>query len=115
MSLLLKNRDYAVEGGALASVDGGEALLSEVLFRLAVRRGSFPFLPELGSRMYLLRREKPSAWADLAAQYAAEALADLTDLSVTGAKVTRTGDDLSADIFLLWQGEELTVTAQLEG
>ena len=116
MSLLLKNRDYAVNGnGGVAVATGGEALLNEVLFRLVVRRGSFPFLPQLGSRMYLLRREKPSAWADLACQYAAEALADLTDLTVTGAAVARRGDALWAEIFLKWKGEGLTVTAELEG
>lgn len=115
MSLRLVDRDYAAKAGGLISDSGGEALLDEVLFRLAVRRGSFPFLPGLGSRMYLLRREKPSAWADLARQYAAEALADLTDLSVTGAAVTRQGENLTAAISLLWRGEELTVTADLEG
>ena len=115
MSLLLKNRDYAVSGGAVAVVTGGEALLNEALFRLTVRRGSFPFLPGLGSRMYLLRREKPSAWTDLAVQYAAEALDEMTGLTVTGAKVTRQGDALWAEIFLEWKGESLTVTAELEG
>lgn len=116
MSLLLKNRDYAVnESGGVTVVTGGEALLNEALFRLVVRQGSFPFLPRLGSRMYLLKREKPSAWADLAAQYAAEALADLSDLTVTGAAVTRRGDALWAEISLEWKGEELAVTAELEG
>ncbi len=115
MSLRLVNRDYAADGGGLISDSGGEALLDEVLFRLAVRRGSFPFLSDLGSRMYLLRREKPSAWADLAAQYAAEALADLTGLTVSGAAVARQGDNLTAVLSLLWRGEELTVTADLEG
>lgn len=115
MSLRLVNRDYAADGGGLISDAGGEALLDEVLFRLTARRGSFPFLPDLGSRMYLLRREKPSAWGDLACQYAAEALADLSGLTVTGAAVTRRDDGLTAEISLLWQGEELTVTAELEG
>ncbi len=116
MSLLLKNRDYAVNGdGGVVVAAGGDALLNEALFRLTVRRGSFPFLPELGSRMYLLRREKPSAWADLACQYAAEALADLTGLTVTGAAVSRQGDALWAEIAMKWKGESLTVTAELEG
>ena len=114
MSLRLVNRDYAAGAGGLISGTGGEALLDEVLFRLAVRRGSFPFLPELGSRMYLLRREKPSAWADLACQYAAEALTDLPNLTVTGAAVSRAGDVLTAAVSLQWRGEELTATVELE-
>ena len=40
MGLLLKNRDYAADGsGGVAVVRDGEALLNEVLFRLAARRG----------------------------------------------------------------------------
>ena len=57
MSLLLKDRDYAVDGnGGVAVARDGDELVGEVLFRLTARRGSFPFLPELGSRMYQLRR-----------------------------------------------------------
>ena len=52
MSLLLRNRDYARDGnGGVTVVSGGEALLNEARFRLTARRGSFPFLPRLGSRM----------------------------------------------------------------
>ena len=113
MSLLLKNRDYTSDGrGSVASVSGGEALLNEVLFRLSARRGAFPLMPELGSRLYLLRSEKPSAWGALAGQYAAEALSDL-DVTVTGAGVTAEGDRLHIRVDLTWQGETLTV--ELEG
>lgn len=92
-----------------------EALLQEALFRLTARRGSFPFLPDLGSRMYRLRQEKPSAWDTLAVQYAAEALSGLADVTVTGAQVNRTENRLAVEVSLLWQGETLTVAAQLEG
>lgn len=116
MGLLLKQRDYAADGnGGVACVQDGEELTAEVLFRLAVRRGSFPFLPELGSRMDRLRREKPSAWEGLAQQYAAEALAGLEDVAVTGAAVRREEDGLWVTVGLLWQGTGLSVTAWLEG
>jgi len=116
MSLLLKGRDYAADGnGGIAVVRGAEALLGEVLFRLTARRGSFPFLPELGSRMGQLRREKPSAWEVLAQQFAVEALDGLDDVTVTGAVVRRERDALMVTVDLLWQGEQLSVTAQLEG
>lgn len=114
MSLLLKNRDYTSnEQGSVTSVSGGEALLNEVLFRLSARRGAFPLMPELGSRLYLLRNEKPSDWGTLAGQYAAEALADLDGVTVTGAAVTAEGDRLNIRVTLTWQGEALTV--ELEG
>ena len=115
MSLLLKNRDYAADGnGGVAVIKDGEELIGEVLFRLTARRGSFPFLPELGSQMYRLRGEKPSAWNSLAQQYAVEALADLPDAIVTGAQVGQEGDRLTVAVELLWQGASLWVTAQLE-
>lgn len=116
MSLLLKDRDYAADGnGGVVVVRDGEALLNEVLFRLTARRGSFPFLPKLGSRMERLRREKPSSRELLAQQFAVEALDDLEDVTVTGVSVRQEGDRLWVSVYLLWQGEELSVTAQLEG
>ena len=115
MSLLLNERDYVADGnGGVAAVRDGEELICEVLFRLTARRGSFPFLPELGSQMHRLRREKPSAWDSLAQQFAVEALAGLTDVVVTGARVSQEGERLAVAVELLWQGEQLWVTAQLE-
>ena len=116
MSLLLKDRDYAADGnGGVAVVRDGEALVNEALFRLTARRGSFPFLPELGSRIYQLRREKPSAWDALARQFAVEALAGLDGVSVTGTAVRRERDGLMVTVKLMWQGTALSVTTRLEG
>ncbi len=116
MSLLLKDRDYVADGnGGVAVVRDGEALLNEVLFRLAARRGSFPFLPELGSRMERLRREKTSGREILAKQFAVEALDDMEDVTVTDTMVRQEGDRLWVSVSLLWQGEQLSVAVQLEG
>ena len=116
VSLLLQNRDYAPDGnGGVAVVQDGDELLGEVLFRLTARRDSFPFLPALGSRMYLLRRAKPSERENLALQYAAEALEDLTEVTVTGASVRQEAGTLRVSVELLWQGARLVVTARLEG
>ncbi len=116
MSLLLKDRDYAADGnGGVTVVQDGEALVNEVLFRLTARRGSFPFLRSLGSQMDRLRREKPSAWEALARQFAVEALDGLDGVTVTGAAVRREREALMVTVELLWQGEQLSVTAQLEG
>ena len=116
MSLLLKDRDYVADGnGGVTVVRDGEALLNEVLFRLTARRGSFPFLPKLGSRMERLRREKASAWEVLAMQFAVEALGDMDEVTVTGAAVRQEGEELWITVELLWKGSPLSVTAQLEG
>ena len=115
MSLLLKDRDYTADGNGGVTVvrDSGE-LIGEVLFRLTARRGSFPFLPEVGSRMHLLRRARPSEWDALARQYAAEALAGLEDAAVLGASAAQERDGLWVTVDLLWQGRGLSVTARLE-
>lgn len=114
MSILLENQDYVPDGeGSVSSVSGGDAILSDVLFRLTARRGSFVLLPEFGSRMYLLRGEKPSARTLLARQYAVEALADMEDIAVTDAAVTTEGEKLLIHVELTWQGQSLAV--ELEG
>ncbi len=116
MSLLLKDRDYVADGnGGVTVVREVEALLNEVLFRLTARRGSFPFLPKLGSRMERLRREKASAWEELAQQFAVEALDEMDEVTVTGVSLRQEGDRLWVSVYLLWRGEQLSVTAQLEG
>lgn len=116
MSLLLRDGDYVADDrGRLVAVEYGEALLNEVLFRLTVRRGSFPFLPGLGSRMHQLLREKESAWESLARQYAAEALEELGNLAVTGVRVSRDGEALMIVVELWWQETQMMVTAQVGG
>ncbi|HIY16546.1 MAG TPA: phage GP46 family protein [Candidatus Intestinimonas stercorigallinarum] len=114
MALLLKNGDYvADERGGLQSVEGAQDLLQRVLFRLQVRRGSFPFLPELGSRLYLLPREKPGVRQALARQYAAEALreedVEVTEVTVEGGMDGR----LQVRVALEWKGEGLTAEVTL--
>lgn len=52
-----------------------EALAQRVLFRLTARRGSFPFWPELGSRLYQLGSLPTSQRSAAAVQYVTEALA----------------------------------------
>lgn len=116
MSLKLVNRDYAAgENGGVAVAQGGEELLGEAMFRLTARRGSFPFLRSLGSRMHLLRRTRPSEWDSLALQYAVEAMEDMEGVQVTGAAARRDGDGLLVTVELLWQGTELPVEVRLEG
>ena len=62
MERVLRDGDYVPDGaGGLSTRTGGEEALARVLFRLTARRGGLPFLPDLGSRLYQLSREKPSA------------------------------------------------------
>ena len=57
MEAKLFNGDYIPDGlGGVVRCEGADALLERVLFRLTARRGQFPLLPRLGSRLYLLGR-----------------------------------------------------------
>lgn len=109
VELLLKDGDYVPDGkGGFRTVSGAEEVLQRALFLLTARRGSFPFLPELGSRLYLLPREKPGARAALAQRYAAEALAGEQGVEVTGVECAETGPGaLHIRVRMTWRGAEL--------
>ena len=75
MEPILSRGDYLPDHlGGIRTCDGNEALLQRVLFRLVARRGQFPLLPSLGSRLYLLGQEAPSHRRNAARLYVAEAL-----------------------------------------
>ena len=75
MELKLQSGDYVPDGaGGLLRVEGREALLQRVLFRLAARRGAFPFLPERESRLWQPGGNPPAQRQSSAVEYGAEAL-----------------------------------------
>ena len=69
MELKLINGDYVPDGmGGVVRCAGADALLERVLFRLTARRGQFPLLPDLGSRLYRRRpwrgrRSRSRTWS----------------------------------------------------
>ena len=85
-----------------------------MLFRLTARRGAHPFLPQLGSKLHLLLREKPSARQALCAQYVTQALEE-EDVKVTAVELSPRGTDgLTLTVRLDWQGEALSVSLALD-
>ena len=99
MELKLVNGDYLPDGrGGLEQAE--EEILQRALSRLTARRGSFPFLPEFGSRLYLLGTVAPSVRALAAERYVTEALAPETALRVEQVRL---------------RGSELTVTLTRTG
>ena len=107
MELKIKDRDYVADGmGSLVRVSGWDELLERVLFKLSVRRGSFALVPELGSKLHLLWREKGGNRTSAAKQYAAEALADEEGLTVTGVELAEKGDVLNLRVLLRYGEEE---------
>ena len=102
--LRLRNGEYVIGSGTLQRVSGKEALLQRILFRLTARRGRFPFLPELGSRLHTLCREKPASRNMAARQYAVEALEGL-DVTVADAEVTENADGtVQVTVYLTAEG-----------
>lgn len=113
MELLIQNGDYVPDGkGGFLRAEGTAELLQRVLFKLTARRGSFPFLPELGSQLYRLSREKPTALQSLARQYAAQAL-EGEELTVEEVRVTPRENGTSVEVVLSAQGETLNLTVEV--
>ena len=114
MELKLMNGDYVPDGaGGLCRLKGAEEVLARVLYRLSVRRGSCPFLPELGSRLRLVLREKPAVRQSLAARYVAEALEGEADVKVTAVEWTDGESGGSVAVHLAWQGETLSLNLEV--
>ena len=115
MEFLLRNGDYVPDSrGGLTTLDGAQEVLARVLFRMQARRGTLPFLPELGSQLYLLPREKPSARQALALRYVSQALEEDPDVKVQDVTVTQLADGhLKVVADLEWQGQQLTVSTAI--
>ncbi len=106
MELWIKDGDYVPDSnGGFAVLQGAEALVQRVLFRLCARRGSFPMLPTLGSRLYLLGREKKSGRLAAAREYVEEALAE-ENVSVESVELHDAAEGRLLVRVLLRKGEE---------
>ena len=110
METKLINGDYVANGlGGVVRCKGDEALLARVLYRLTARRGQFPPLPELGSRLHLLSREPAARRQSAAAQYVAEALAE-EDVTVKEVSLApEAGGRARLTVLLDYRGEALNV------
>ena len=118
MGLSLRNGDYVPDGtGGLRRTEGREALLEQVLFRLTARRGTFPFLPELGSRLWQLGFAAGGCKVVInyhRSQAQAEALAAEPGLTVEQVILTESGGGRAqVTVGLTWQGEALSVTVEV--
>ena len=101
MGLCLRNGDYVPDGrGGLRRAEGQEALLERVLFRLTARRGTFPFLPELGSRLFELSRSTPAKLRENALAAASEALEPIAEAAVTAVDIREEGDKMYLSVYM---------------
>ena len=94
------------------TVHGLEELGQRVVMKLSVPRGSFALLPDYGSRLHELGREKRSVWESVAARYVAEALEGETDLRILRVAVDLPeAGRLKVDVELAYQGAAWAVSA----
>lgn len=116
MALLFHDGDYVPDGsGGFQRVKGSAEVLERALWKLSVRRGSFPFLPKLGSRLHLLCRAPAREREALAEGYVKEALAD-EELTVTAVRFTALAEGRGElAVSLLYKGETLTATMEVGG
>ena len=114
MELMIQNGDYVSDGVAgLCCAKGQVALFQRVLFRLRARRGMFPFLETLGSRLWQLGQLPVSARQSAAKQYVAEALSEERDLHVERVDLVQDGEGGVLNVELSYEGEPLSVTVEL--
>ena len=114
MENLLRDGDYVPNGfGGFTRLYGTQEVLVRALFRLTCRRGSFPFLPELGSRLQELGREKPSAREAAAKIFCAEALRDM-ELEVDDVRLTQLPDGHARmEVWLTVQDEKQALEVRI--
>lgn len=117
MGLVLKDGDYVRSGdGAFRTAVGDEEVLQRVLWLLSVRRGSFPFLSEMGSRLFLLPREKPGNRLSAAKQYVEEALSGEPGLKVTDVALNEgEGGAIGLTVYMEYRGEALSGVVTVAG
>lgn len=109
--LLINSGDYVLDGaGGLCRAEGSVGLLQQIIYQLVVPKGSFPFLPDLGSQLSLLLRVKPSQRTTLALKYVTEALTGISDLEIDSVEVEELEGDLTVTVYLTWEGESLSLT-----
>ena len=107
MENLLREGDYVPDGfGGFTRLHGAQEVLARALFKLTCRNGSFPFLPELGSRLYELGRLRPSEREAAAEIYCAQALQGM-GLEVDEVKLTQLPDGhANMEVRLTYQDEK---------
>ena len=86
------------------SVSGISEVMERVTFLLRCRRGGFPLLPDLGSRLYLLPFEKRQNVESAALQYITEALEKEKEVAVRAVSAAFEDDRIRLIVTLSYRG-----------
>ena len=105
MDTAIKDGDFQTNGSGLpVRISGAQELLQRVMFRLTVKKGSFFYDQQLGSRLYTLKGSygNREALSETAMQMVREALKPMAEVTPLGVRAGMTGaDQLSLTVSLL--------------
>ena len=79
-------------------------------FILRCRRGKFPLIPDLGSRLYLLPFEKRQNVESAALQYITEALEKENEVAVRAVSAAYEGDKIILRVTLSYRGTNAQIS-----
>ena len=108
MAIKLLHGDYVTQGNMAVCQQGSDAAFENALFRLQCRRGSFPFLPELGSTLWRLGLERPGDRLACARQACAQALQG-SGVRAQSIRVCEQGGALSVEAELVLGDHSIAV------
>lgn len=115
MALVFRDGDYIPDGnGGFRTVSGSAEVLERILWKLSVRRESFPLLPELGSNLHLLGRIPEKERGVMAERYVRQALSD-EPVTVTDVELTEAEGKGELRVRLLYEGQILTAAMEVGG
>ena len=95
--------------GIPISDSGDQEIVDRVLFKLTARQGEFPFLTNLGSRLYKLPFEKSANLRNVAYQYVLEAIDDETEVQVQDVKVEVLDDSIDLTVILIRNDDSIRI------
>lgn len=114
MELKLINGDYIPSAaGGFETVSGYDEKLARILYKLSCRKGGFAPLPNLGSELYRLLREKRESRNTLARKYILEALEDEENIVLWGVDVSETRNGLLVSAEFEYSGDRKTLAVFL--
>lgn len=103
----------ADECGDFETVSGKEEILQRILFKLTAHRGGFPLLPELGSRLFLLPREKSSDRENAARQFIMEALQEEELVVLETIKMLQVDDRIELTLWFRYDDTPLKMHLEI--
>ena len=108
MELRLDNGKYVCDDrGSPISDAGTQEILTRALFKLASKQGEFPFIPNLGSRLYTLHKEKKSNLNSAAMQFVMEALEDEKEIQVVSVDTQVDRDEIRVTANIMYSGSSI--------